>query len=188
MECVSCKNRHCLVEDVGSGDLVCTKCGVVNPDSARAVTRVTAEAGPSKRQKRARESLDISLGLPNSRSELPNSRSDGCAPSTSRTQNDDALPPQSSFEETWGPPSDTEVALEVLKSQFPKLQGEVVPLLLKTQIYSMVKNRTDVDRTLNSLRQKYVLRLFKLPTGADDYAVVFTRDYIEMVAGCKARA
>ena len=44
----------------------------------------------------------------------------------------------------------------MLKSQFPKLEGEVVPLLLKTQIYSMVKDRTEVDRTLNTLRQKYV--------------------------------
>ena len=50
-------------------------------------------------------------------------------------------------------PNDTLAAVLLLKAQFPKLQGrEVAPLVLRSQIYSIVKDRTIVDRQLDELR------------------------------------
>ena len=50
-------------------------------------------------------------------------------------------------------PDDTLAAVLLLKAQFPKLQGrEVAPLVLRSQIYSVVKDRTIVDRQLDEMR------------------------------------
>mmetsp|Transcript_49530 Transcript_49530/g.94638 ORF Transcript_49530/g.94638 Transcript_49530/m.94638 type:complete len:316 (+) Transcript_49530:387-1334(+) len=88
-----------------------------------------------------------------------------------------------------GVPSDTLVGLQVLKSQFPKLDKvEVVPLMLRSQLYSIVRDRTEVDRQLDQLRCRRVVRFFQLPTAADDCAVVFTQDYDAQVDSLKARA
>jgi isocitrate dehydrogenase kinase/phosphatase len=46
-----------------------------------------------------------------------------------------------------GMPSDTLVGLQVLKGQFPKLKEvTVAPVVLNTQLYNIVKDRTEVDR------------------------------------------
>ncbi|XLR04201.1 hypothetical protein S83_070399, partial [Arachis hypogaea] len=55
----------------------------------------------------------------------------------------------------------------------------VQPFILKSQLYSSVKDRTQVDRELESLRRDKVLRIFKLNTGQDDYAIMFLDDYIK---------
>ena len=50
-------------------------------------------------------------------------------------------------------PDDTMAAVLLLKSHFPKLkQKDVPPVALRSQIYSVVRDRTVVDRQLDDLR------------------------------------
>ncbi|MED6108005.1 hypothetical protein PIB30_019408 [Stylosanthes scabra] len=67
-----------------------------------------------------------------------------------------------------------------MRAQFPHIDKvSVQPFILKSQLYSSVKDRTQVDRELESLRRDKVLRLFKLNTGQDDHAIMFLDDYIK---------
>ncbi|XP_019105347.1 uncharacterized protein LOC104894724 isoform X5 [Beta vulgaris subsp. vulgaris] len=75
--------------------------------------------------------------------------------------------------------SDTLVALRMMRAQFPKLEKvSVKPFILRSQLYSSIKDRTQVDRELEVLKRDKVLRVFKLTTGQDDHAVMFLEDYI----------
>ncbi|KAJ6843074.1 putative serine/threonine-protein kinase 19 [Iris pallida] len=70
-----------------------------------------------------------------------------------------------------------------MRSQFPKIEKVVVqPFILRSQLYSSVKDRTQVDRDLESMKKEKVLRLFKLNTGQDDDAIMFMDDYLKQVA------
>ncbi|XP_058770941.1 uncharacterized protein LOC131644453 isoform X1 [Vicia villosa] len=78
--------------------------------------------------------------------------------------------------------TDTLIALRIMRAQFPQiLNVSVEPFILKSQLYSSVKDRTQVDRELESLRRDKVLRLFKLNTGQDDHAVMFLDDYLKQI-------
>ncbi|KAL1329850.1 hypothetical protein HN51_047042 [Arachis hypogaea] len=70
----------------------------------------------------------------------------------------------------------------IMRAQFPDIDKvSVQPFILKSQLYSSVKDRTQVDRELESLRRDKVLRIFKLNTGQDDYAIMFLDDYIKQI-------
>ncbi|CAI8602818.1 unnamed protein product [Vicia faba] len=78
--------------------------------------------------------------------------------------------------------TDTLIALRIMRAQFPQiLNVSVEPFILKSQLYSSVKDRTQVDRELECLRRDKVLRLFKLNTGQDDHAVMFLDDYLKQI-------
>ncbi|KMT09914.1 hypothetical protein BVRB_5g121320 [Beta vulgaris subsp. vulgaris] len=78
--------------------------------------------------------------------------------------------------------SDTLVALRMMRAQFPKLEKvSVKPFILRSQLYSSIKDRTQVDRELEVLKRDKVLRVFKLTTGQDDHAVMFLEDYIHQI-------
>ncbi|XP_020269816.1 uncharacterized protein LOC109845039 isoform X2 [Asparagus officinalis] len=78
--------------------------------------------------------------------------------------------------------SDTAIALQMMRSQFPKVEKVAIqPFILQSQLYSSVKDRTQVDRDLESLKKEKVLRLFKLNTGQDDHAIMFMDDYLKQV-------
>ncbi|KAL4588050.1 hypothetical protein LXL04_000928 [Taraxacum kok-saghyz] len=78
--------------------------------------------------------------------------------------------------------SDTMVALRMMRTQFPRIDKVTVePFILRSQLYSSVKDRTQVDRDLESLRREKVLRIFKLNTGQDDHAVMFMEDYLNQM-------
>ncbi|KAI4349383.1 hypothetical protein L6164_009975 [Bauhinia variegata] len=78
--------------------------------------------------------------------------------------------------------SDTLVALRIMRAQFPKIEKiSVQPFILKSQLYSSVKDRTQVDRELESLRRDKVLRIFKLNTGQDDHGIMFFEDYLNQI-------
>ena len=50
-------------------------------------------------------------------------------------------------------PGDALAALHLLRAQFPPLSGRpVAPLVLRSQVYSIVRDRTAVDRELDELR------------------------------------
>lgn len=75
---------------------------------------------------------------------------------------------------------DVLAALQVLKSEFPKaaLAAGQAPLMLKSQLYTIVTDRTAVDRQLEALRLRNEVRSFKLASGqGDEYAFMFTSDY-----------
>ncbi|CAK7346379.1 unnamed protein product [Dovyalis caffra] len=75
--------------------------------------------------------------------------------------------------------SDTLVALRIMRAQFPHIDKvSIQPFILRSQLYSSVKDRTQVDRELESLRREKLLRIFKLNTGQDDHAVMFVDDYL----------
>ncbi|KAL7113110.1 hypothetical protein ACP275_04G043400 [Erythranthe tilingii] len=78
--------------------------------------------------------------------------------------------------------SDTLMALRMMRSQFPRIEKVTVqPFVLRSQLYSSLKDRTQVDMELESLRRDRVLRIFKLNTGQDDHAVMFMDDYINQI-------
>ncbi|KAE9460640.1 hypothetical protein C3L33_07397, partial [Rhododendron williamsianum] len=78
--------------------------------------------------------------------------------------------------------SDTLVALRIMRAQFPHLDKvSVQPFILRSQLYSSVKDRTQVDRELELLRRERVLRVFKLNTGQDDHAIMFIDDYFNQI-------
>ncbi|KAG6662758.1 hypothetical protein CIPAW_03G265900 [Carya illinoinensis] len=77
------------------------------------------------------------------------------------------------------PFSDTLVALRMMRGQFPHIEKVAIqPFVLRSQLYSSVKDRTQVDRELECLRREKVVRIFKLNTGQDDHAVMFLDDYL----------
>ncbi|KAK6164446.1 hypothetical protein DH2020_001310 [Rehmannia glutinosa] len=78
--------------------------------------------------------------------------------------------------------SDTLMALRMMHAQFPNIgKVSVQPFVLRSQLYSSIKDRTQVDRDLESLRRDRVLRIFKLNTGQDDHAIMFMDDYLNQI-------
>jgi hypothetical protein len=56
-----------------------------------------------------------------------------------------------------------------------------VPLALLSQIYTIVLDRSDVDRTIDDLRGKGIVRCISLPSHCSDTAVVLTRDITDFI-------
>ncbi|KAI5680081.1 hypothetical protein M9H77_01308 [Catharanthus roseus] len=78
--------------------------------------------------------------------------------------------------------SDTLVALRIMRAQFPRIEKvSIQPFILRSQLYSSVKDRTQVDRELESLKRDRILRIFKLNTGQDDHAIMFLDDYLNQI-------
>ncbi|CAN1245113.1 Serine/threonine-protein kinase 19 [Linum grandiflorum] len=76
--------------------------------------------------------------------------------------------------------SDTSVALRIMRAQFPRIDKvSTEPFVLRSQLYSSVEDRTQVDRELETLKRENVLRIFKLNTGQDDHAVMLLEDYLK---------
>ncbi|KAL2488961.1 Serine-threonine protein kinase 19 [Forsythia ovata] len=74
------------------------------------------------------------------------------------------------------------VALQIMRAQFPHIEKvSFQPFVLQSQLYSNIKDMTQVDRELESLRRDRVLRIFKLNTGQDDHAVMFMDDYLNQI-------
>jgi serine/threonine-protein kinase 19 len=56
-------------------------------------------------------------------------------------------------------------------------EGKLPPIVLRHQLYSVMDDRTQVDRELLVLRDSGKVRLFKLGVAEDEYALVWTGDY-----------
>ncbi len=88
-------------------------------------------------------------------------------------------------------PNDTKSALDHILSLFPreKFLLKLPSIALRHQLYSILTDKTKVDRELNSLRDKGEIQLIKLDSGNEQYAIVKMSDYVEHVASCaKLRA
>ncbi|OMP11127.1 Serine-threonine protein kinase 19 [Corchorus olitorius] len=78
--------------------------------------------------------------------------------------------------------SDTLMALRIMRAQFPQIDKvSFQPFILQSQLYSSVKDRTQVDRELESLKREKVVRIFKLNTGQDDHGIMFFDDYLKQI-------
>ncbi|XP_058678558.1 serine/threonine-protein kinase 19 [Ammospiza caudacuta] len=82
-----------------------------------------------------------------------------------------------------GSPAGVEAALGAVSALFPRrLFGDALPpLVLRHQLYSLVPDRTAVDRHLNRLRDEGRVRLLHLGLGPDTLGVVSLELYREKV-------
>lgn len=75
-------------------------------------------------------------------------------------------------------PDDAVVALQLLRAQYPKTPAAgAYPVALLSQIYSLVKDRTAVDRQLDQAMRRDELRLFRMVGHATDGLVMHMDDY-----------
>ncbi|XP_014667756.1 PREDICTED: serine/threonine-protein kinase 19-like [Priapulus caudatus] len=81
------------------------------------------------------------------------------------------------------PARDAQASLQYLHNLFPidKFEGRLPPIILRHQLYSLSPNRTELDQQLNDIIKKGEVRLFKLGTIPDEFALVFTEEYREHV-------
>ncbi|KAF9973143.1 Serine/threonine-protein kinase 19 [Actinomortierella ambigua] len=89
-------------------------------------------------------------------------------------------------------PTDTQAAMEYLLSQLDPRRvkdHKVFPrVCMIHQIYGIVKDHTTVDRTLDQLIKNGTIRKFFLGgTGSDEFAVMFTADYVQQIEDAKAQ-
>jgi serine/threonine-protein kinase 19 len=77
-------------------------------------------------------------------------------------------------------PSDTLAALLLLRAQFPP-SASLPRLLLTSQLYNILADRTATDRELARLAAAGAVRRFKLATGRDEYAFMLASDYAAAV-------
>lgn len=78
--------------------------------------------------------------------------------------------------------TDTWLGLQVGLSGFPRgVFPATAPIVLLSQIYNSVNNRTDVDRDIDQLKRQGTIHIFKLLSGKNDYAVVLKEDYINSI-------
>lgn len=87
-------------------------------------------------------------------------------------------------------PNDTEAALIYLKEKFPidAFEGHLPAVLLIHQVYSIVKNKTKVDKEVADLQAKGKIKLFKLGGEETALVVIFTFDLINHVLKCCGNA
>ncbi|XP_033108440.1 serine/threonine-protein kinase 19-like [Anneissia japonica] len=97
---------------------------------------------------------------------------------------------QQQTSEDWGEedsgsavPTDCQAALMYLRSliNVEALDRRIPPIIIKHQLYNVIKNRTHVDKQVNELRDSKEIKLLKLGTGPDEFSIVFTKDYVEHV-------
>ena len=72
---------------------------------------------------------------------------------------------------------DTHGALKLIKSIFPSSSFNLAPIIHQHQIYSMVENRTRVDREIEDLKNSNLIRLFRCDSMTDDIAICYTDDF-----------
>eukprot|EP01111_Echinosteliopsis_oligospora_P006443 TRINITY_DN2058_c0_g1_i1.p1 TRINITY_DN2058_c0_g1~~TRINITY_DN2058_c0_g1_i1.p1 ORF type:complete len:230 (+),score=51.47 TRINITY_DN2058_c0_g1_i1:252-941(+) len=78
--------------------------------------------------------------------------------------------------------SETEMSLQAMWNNFPKkTYPNIPPICMYSQLYSFVKNRSDVDKNLDKLKREGKVRIFKLLSGKNDFAVVSMKEYINVV-------
>ncbi|CAH9051229.1 unnamed protein product [Cuscuta epithymum] len=78
--------------------------------------------------------------------------------------------------------TDTFVAVRMMSAQFPYIEKvSVRPFVLQSQLYCSIKDRTQVDRELESLKREKMVRIFKLYTGRDDRAIMLLEEYLSQI-------
>ncbi|XP_070580801.1 inactive serine/threonine-protein kinase 19-like isoform X2 [Ptychodera flava] len=80
-------------------------------------------------------------------------------------------------------PNDTKAALLYIKTLYhiESFDSRIPHIILKHQVYGVVRNKTLVDRQLGQLKEKKEIKMFKLGATIDEYCIVFTEDYKQHV-------
>ncbi|XP_004365635.1 hypothetical protein CAOG_00764 [Capsaspora owczarzaki ATCC 30864] len=73
----------------------------------------------------------------------------------------------------------------ILHSRAQKSSALFPPLALMHQLYAVVDDRTSVDRELMQLKQRNVVRLFRLDVASEDTAIMVFADFVEHVQSVK---
>ncbi|KAF9165566.1 Serine/threonine-protein kinase 19 [Actinomortierella ambigua] len=89
-------------------------------------------------------------------------------------------------------PTDTQAAMEYLLAQLHPRRikdRKIFPkVCMVHQIYGIVKDHTTVDRTVDQLVKNGTIRKFFLGgTGSDEFAIMFTADYVQQIEDAKAQ-
>jgi serine/threonine-protein kinase 19 len=77
-------------------------------------------------------------------------------------------------------PCDTLVVLESLRRDFPRHEKFIkirVPVIMKSQVYCMLSDHTQVEKELEMLQSENKIRLFKIISSQYEYAILFVEDY-----------
>lgn len=75
--------------------------------------------------------------------------------------------------------SDTHAAIRVLLADFPAEGGlSPFPVILKHQIYTIVHNRSSVEKELDQLIQDRIVRRFDSATGTGECFICLNEDYV----------
>jgi serine/threonine-protein kinase 19 len=86
-------------------------------------------------------------------------------------------------------PSDTETAVQILYRDFPRdPKIKTPPILLRSQIYSMIKEKTVADKELSILQSQGKIRLFQIPATINEYYAVMVNDYENLINYAKNEA
>ncbi|XP_030053191.1 winged helix repair factor 1 [Microcaecilia unicolor] len=82
-----------------------------------------------------------------------------------------------------GVAQDAHGAMKYLTSLFPRklFNNSLPPMVFKHQIYSLVRDKTAVDRQLNELKDRGEIRFFQHGFSTDVFGMVFTEDYRDRV-------
>ena len=85
--------------------------------------------------------------------------------------------------------SDCDAAMQLLLRDFAalRLPSSVLPFVLVTQLYSVVDNRTEVDRFIAEGTAKGSLHRFRLPSSRRACALVRHEDYLGVIRAIEAR-
>ena len=82
-------------------------------------------------------------------------------------------------------PSDTLATIIMLRNKFPR-KIPTCPLVIKSHVYSVIKDRTDVDRQLEELNRNNKIQIIKLSSDyGNDYGIALWEDYSAVVNACK---
>ncbi|GAX80031.1 hypothetical protein CEUSTIGMA_g7470.t1 [Chlamydomonas eustigma] len=80
-------------------------------------------------------------------------------------------------------PSDLAAMVQTLRSRIlaANLSPTYPPVVLRTQLCSMLPDFTRMDRELDAMRRNNVIRIFRINTGSDDQALLLTEDYMDVL-------
>jgi len=81
-------------------------------------------------------------------------------------------------------PSDTLATVMLLRNRFPA-SLPMCPLVVASHIYSIVSDRTSVDRQLEELNRNKKIQIIRLASDRVDYGIVLWADYTSLVNSCK---
>ncbi len=72
----------------------------------------------------------------------------------------------------------------------PPAQAKVIPFATRSQLYTLLSDRTEADRQVEELRRANRIRLIQLPAGGgrggEEHALLLTEDYLAALRRCRA--
>ncbi|XP_073894611.1 inactive serine/threonine-protein kinase 19 isoform X2 [Macaca fascicularis] len=78
-----------------------------------------------------------------------------------------------------GEPGSARAAVSELMQLFPRglFEDALPPIVLRSQVYSLVPDRTVADRQLKELQEQGEIRIVQLGFDLDAHGIIFTEDY-----------